>query len=127
MKLDVNGTVLQTVTVGTGPQYPVFDGANIWVPLQNTNSITVVQASTGNIVATISADASNLLNQPFAATFDGERILVTNMGGSSVSIFRAADLRFITNVATPSVLPFGACSDGINLWAADQASGLVRY
>jgi hypothetical protein len=127
LKLDVNGAVLQTVTVGVGPQYPVFDGANIWVPLQNTNSITVVQASTGNIVATISADASNLLNQPLAATFDGEHILVTNLGGESVSIFRAVDLSFIVNVATASADPVGACSDGINLWVADQASGMVRY
>ena len=53
LKLDPTGTILQTVTVGVGPEFPAFDGANIWVPNFNDNSITVVQASTGNVVATI--------------------------------------------------------------------------
>jgi hypothetical protein len=48
------------------------------VPNINSNSLTVVQASSGNVAATISADASNLLNAPISASFDGERILVTN-------------------------------------------------
>ncbi len=41
------------------PQFPVFDGTNIWVPNFFSNSITVVQASTGNVVATIASDATN--------------------------------------------------------------------
>src|SRR5262249_31561528 len=35
-KLNPTGAILQTVTVGSAPQYPVFDGSNIWVP--NTGS-----------------------------------------------------------------------------------------
>ena len=31
-KLDSNGAIIQTVTVGTIPMFPVFDGTNIWVP-----------------------------------------------------------------------------------------------
>jgi hypothetical protein len=48
------------------------------------NSITVVQASRGNFVATIGG-----LNNLFSLTFDGERILATNVGTHSVSIFKA--------------------------------------
>jgi outer membrane protein assembly factor BamB len=124
-KLDASGTILQTIAVGVSPDAPVFDGTNIWVPNFNDNSITVVQASSGNVVATLTTDASNLLSGPTAASFDGERILVTNQTGSSVSVFKAADLSFIANVTTgASTVPFGACSDGVNFWVP-LADGLA--
>jgi hypothetical protein len=117
LKLDPAGAILQTVTVGAGPTFPVFDGANIWVPNSTGNSITVVQASNGNVVATIGADANNHLSGPETASFDGERILVTNQSGNSVTAFKAADLSFIANVTTGSTsFPYGACSDGVNFW-----------
>jgi DNA-binding beta-propeller fold protein YncE len=129
LKLDSAGAVLQTVTVGAVPYFPAFDGANIWVPNHTDNSITVVQASTGNVVATITADASNLLNTPNGASFDGERILVANHDGASVTLFKAADLSFIANVSTGvSTNPESACSDGINFWLPLQNTGnLLRF
>jgi DNA-binding beta-propeller fold protein YncE len=128
-KLDTSGNILQTVTVGSVPLFPVFDGTNIWVPNNSSNSITVVQASTGNVVATISADASNLLSGPFAVSFDGERILVVNDSGSSVTVFKAADLTFIANVTTGALTePYGACSDGVNFWVTIYNTGnLLRF
>jgi len=120
--------ILQMVNVGALPQSPAFDGANIWVPNQGDNSITVVQASTGSVVATIAQDASNQLNGPTGASFDGERVLVTNQSGNSVTVFKAADLSFIANVSTGSgTEPVGACNDGINFWVPLSAtSNLLR-
>jgi DNA-binding beta-propeller fold protein YncE len=107
----------------------VFDGANIWVPNGGDNSITVVQASSGSVVATITANAGDPLNQPTVATFDGERILVTSYIGNTVSVFKAADLSFIGNFSTgTSSLPEGGCSDGINFWVPlDGAASLLRF
>jgi 6-phosphogluconolactonase len=129
LKLDAGLNILQTVTVGARPGFPVFDGANIWVPNSKDNSITVVQASSGKVVATINGNGTNQLNGPNGASFDGERILVANYGGDSVSVFKAADLSFIGNVSTgPSTAPFGACSDGINFWVPLNNSGnLLRF
>jgi hypothetical protein len=124
-KLDGTGAIIQTVTVGTGPAIPAFDGINIWVPNQVDNSITVVQASSGNVVATISTDANNHLGFPTAASFDGERVLVTNSSSSSVTLFKAADLSLIANVATASA-PFAACSDGLNFWVS-AGLNLLRF
>jgi hypothetical protein len=31
-KLDSNGAIIQTVTMDNLPEFPVFDGTNIWVP-----------------------------------------------------------------------------------------------
>jgi hypothetical protein len=128
-KLGAGGTITQTVSVGVGPVEPGFDGANIWVPNQTGNSITVVQASTGNVVATISADVSNKLNGPTTASFDGERILVTNYTGDTVTVFKAADLSFIGNVsAGAGSAPVGSCSDGINFWVPLHSAGtMLRF
>ncbi len=129
-KLDATGNIIQTVAVGDEPQLPGFDGTNIWVPNGGSlsNSITVVQASTGNVVATINPDATNLLNSPYAASFDGERMMVVNAGGGSiVSLFKAADLSFIDTV-TIGGNPSAACSDGINFWVPLFNTGqLVRF
>jgi hypothetical protein len=128
-KLDASGNILQTVVVGANPGYPVFDGENIWVPNGTDNSITVVQASSGDVVATIDADAANQLNDPSAASFDGQRVLISNDVGNSVSLFKAADLSFIANVATgASTNPYGACSDGINFFVTLFGPGnLLRF
>jgi YVTN family beta-propeller protein len=125
LKLNSSGAVIQTVTVGAGASGPVFDGANIWVANAFDNSISVVQASTGNVVATINADANNQLNDPDKASFDGERILVTNQTGNSVTVFKAADLSLVTNVTTGSTQPYGACSDGIDFWVPLIGTGTV--
>jgi DNA-binding beta-propeller fold protein YncE len=127
-KLNSAGAILQSVTVGAGPEHPVFDGANIWVPNFNDNTITVVQASTGNVVATITADVNNNLLVPRGASFDGARILVTNYAGGSVTVFKAADLSFVANVATgASTLPYAPCSDGINFWVPLGTGNLLRF
>jgi hypothetical protein len=129
LKLDPNGNVIQTVNAGTTPAFPVFDGTNIWVPNFHSNSITVVQSSSGTVVKTITADASNLLSLPIAASFDGERILVANFGGGTVTLFKAADLSFIANASTGlGTVPSGACSDGTNFWVTLIGTGnLLRF
>jgi hypothetical protein len=127
LKLNGTGGVLQTVTVGTGPGFPVFDGNNIWVPNNGSNSVTVVRASNGVVLATLTG---NGMNGPDVAAFDGERVLITNFaGGDSVTLWKAADLTplgsFPTGAAT---IPTGACSDGISFWISLQGSGkLARF
>jgi hypothetical protein len=121
LKLNSDGSIAQTINVGTNPQFPVFDGTNIWVPNLNSNSVTVVRGTdaegnpltTAFILATLT---NNGLTQPQAAAFDGERILVTNFG-SSVSLWKAADLTPLGTFGTGSgTTPVGACSDGLNFW-----------
>ncbi len=124
-KLDSNGAIIQTVFVGAFPLYPVFDGTNIWVPNSIDNSVTVVRASTGVVLANLTA---NGLAGPSTAAFDGERILVVNSGGSSVSLWKAADLSPLGSVSTGLTGPFGACSDGLNFWITLQTTNkLARF
>jgi len=126
LKLNSSGAVLQTVTVGATPVAPVFDGANIWVPNLVDSSVSVVRASSGAVLATLTG---NGLDGPAAAAFDGQRVLVVNALGNSVSLWKAADLTTIGSFATGAATsPSGVCSDGISFWIGLFDSGqLLRY
>jgi hypothetical protein len=118
-KLDSNGAIIQTVPVGIQPGFPVFDGTNIWVPSFGSNSVTVVRASTGVIIATL---AGNGLSGASGAAFDGERVLVTS-SGNRVSLWKATDLSPLGFVSTGAgSTPLGACSDGLNFWVTFSGS-----
>jgi hypothetical protein len=123
-KLNDAGGILQTVTVGPGPEFPAFDGANIWVPNSGTNSVSVVRASSGAVLATLTG---NGIATPVAAAFDGERILLTNDFADSVSLFKAADLSPLGSISSGG-FPYGACSDGINFWVTlNTAQKILRF
>ncbi len=122
LKLNSDGSIAQTIPVGSTPLFPVFDGTNIWVPNQISNSVTVVRAkdAVGNPLATafvLTTLTGNGLNISDTAAFDGERILVTNIAGDSVSLWKAADLTPLGSFPTGVIsAPSGACSDGLNFW-----------
>lgn len=82
------------------------------MPNQTANSITVVRASTGVVLATIQT-----INQPMSAAFDGERILVVG-NDPMAKIYKAADLTLITTrfSALNGDPPFGSCSDGLKFF-----------
>jgi DNA-binding beta-propeller fold protein YncE len=128
-KLDSTGNILLSVDVGSVPESPAFDGTNIWVPDFSSNSVSVVRATgglTGTVLATLSG---NGLNGPIAAAYDGERILVMNSNGDSVSLWNATDLTPIGTFSTGAgTRPGGACSDGLNFWLTFQTAGkLARF
>jgi hypothetical protein len=122
LKLNPNGTIAQTITVGTLPTIPVFDGTNIWVPNFASHSVTVVRVkdAQGNPLASAFVLANltgNGLDSPLTAAFDGERILVTNLGATHVSLWKATDLTRLGAFTTgPKTSSNGACSDGLNFW-----------
>ncbi len=123
LKLDASGAILQTVTIGPNPRFPIFDGTNIWIPNAGSNSVSVVRASSGVVLASLTG---NGLNDPRAAAFDGQRVLVTNVSGHSVSLWKAADLTRLGSFGTgASTGPWGACSDGINFWITLNSAGEI--
>ena len=126
LKLDDTGRIIQTINVGQSPTHPIFDGTNLWVPNSVSNTVTVVRASTGDVVATLSA---NGLNAPVQAAFDGERILVTNPLGNTVSLWKATDLSPLGSFSTgKNSTPFGACSDSLNFWiTVFNPDGVARF
>jgi hypothetical protein len=125
-RLNSSGGVLQTVTLGNRPTRPVFDGKNIWVPNHFSNTVMVVRAATGEVLATLSG---NGLSLPTDIAFDGERILVTNANAHTVSLWKATDLTPLGNFSTGAdTYPTGVCSDGQSFWIGLQGpSQLARF
>ena len=125
-KLDGVGAILQTVTLGAGAMFPTFDGSNIWVPQPGSNSVSVVRDSSGAVLATLTG---NGLNGPRAAAFDGQRVLVTNTLGDSVSLWKAADFTPLGSFSTGAgTSPLSACSDGVSFWITlFGANKLARF
>ncbi|HXI91010.1 MAG TPA: hypothetical protein VNO24_13415, partial [Blastocatellia bacterium] len=125
-RLDSNGNVIQAVSVGNGPRKPFFDGNNIWVPNLDSSTITVVQASTGNILVTLSG---NGLSGPFGMAFDGKRVLIANLTGDSVSLWKVADFTPLGSFPTGTgSSPLDVASDGLNFWVSLNGKGqLLRF
>jgi hypothetical protein len=133
-KLNVNGSIALSVAVGSDPFFPIFDGMNIWVPNKLSGSVTVVRVkdSQGNPLAqpfVLVTLTGNGLDFPVSAAFDGQRILVTNQNGNSLSLWKATDLTPLGFVSTGAGTgPLGACSDGINFFITLNGTGqLVRF
>jgi hypothetical protein len=128
IKFNSDGSIAQTINVGGSPVYPVFDGTNIWTPNFLSNSVTVVRVkdTAGNPLETafeLATLTGNGLNGPVTVAFDGERILITNVNGNSVSLWKAADLTPLGSFSTGAgTNPNGACSDGLNFWITLNAN-----
>src|SRR5262249_55458304 len=109
LRLDSAGAILQTVT-GVGGGFPVFDGTNIWVPGGETGRISVVRASTGAVLTTLTGNGIDL---PNSAAFDGQRVLMPNGSADTVSLWKAADLTPLGSFGTGAAPgPFPAAGDG---------------
>jgi hypothetical protein len=120
-KLDANGAILQTISIGQ-PVAPAFDGSNIWVPSQSSQ-VMVIRPSTGAILQVLTG---NGLAGSGAVAFDGQRILIANGSATTVSLFKAADLTPLGSFDVGGE-PIGACSDGVNFWITLVSSALARF
>ncbi len=122
LRLDLAGNVVQTVNVSATDA--VFDGANLWLPSVGANSVAVVQASTGAVLAVLTG---NGMTAPLNVAFDGRRVLVSNtFAPYRVSVWDAATLEPLGSVDFAG--NGGACSDGINFWIARRGyNDLARF
>jgi len=105
------GTILGTYTVGKQPNGMAFDGANIWVANEGTNTVSKVRASDGAILGTYTVGYF-----PRSMAFDGTNIWIAGQQ-NTVSKLRASDGATL-GVYTLSVCcsPSGVAFDGANVW-----------
>lgn len=128
-KLNPDGSIALSVNVVAHPEYPGFDGINIWVPSSTGAGVTVVRATGGLAGTVIATLTGNGLGAATQAAFDGERVLVTNSITHTVSLFKASNLTAIGSFDTgAATFPLGASSDGVNFWITlNGTTQLARY
>jgi hypothetical protein len=120
------GAVVQTIPLSGAVGHPVFDGTNLWIPCTGPDQVYVVRGVgglTGTILAQLTGNGLNGIKQ---AAFDGERILVPNNFGQTVSLWKASDLSPIGSVSITSdstYNPRGVCSDGTSFFIGLKSTG----
>jgi YVTN family beta-propeller protein len=109
----------KTYTVGSGPVGVAFDGSNIWVANQGSNTVTKLVASTGTVVGTYSVGSN-----PFGVAFDGTNIWVTNEGSNTVTALLASTGATV-GTYTVGKFPRGVAFDGTNIWVTNISDNTV--
>ena len=66
------------MSVGAEPSGIAFDGANMWVANNTSNTVTKIQASSGEVLGTFTG-----VTGAFAAAFDGANVWVANNPNSA--------------------------------------------
>lgn len=88
----------------------IFDGVNLWVVDNASNTVTKVTNSTGGIVGVYATG-----NAPVGAVFDGADIWITNSGDNTITRLLALDGSLINTYPT-GANPGHPTFDGKNIW-----------
>src|SRR5579883_1803154 len=113
------GNQAATFSVGGNPNCLAFDGHNIWIGDQASNTVKKIAASDGSALGTFPVG-----NGPQAIAHDGTNIWVTNIKGNNVTKLRASDGALLGTFPT-GPQPYGIAFDGANIWIANYGSNTV--
>ena len=112
------------ITVGNLPHALAFDGTNMWVANNGSNTFTRYNATTGAAVGS----AVTVGSQPIALAFDGTNMWVANYGSNYIARYSAASGAVVGSTITVGALPRALAYDGTNIWVANNGSNTIaRY
>jgi DNA-binding beta-propeller fold protein YncE len=114
-----DGANLGTFTVDLQPVAIAFDGANIWVANQSTNTLSELRASDGAFLRLVTL----AFRAPMAVAFDGTSIWVADDLDQRVERY-ALDGTSMGSFLVGSH-PRGLTFDGLNVWVANFGSNTV--
>lgn len=90
-----------------------FDGVNMWITNIEDDQITILRASDGALVDTLTT-TNGVGTKPTYLAFDGRNMWVVNEDDGTVSIFRVSDYTHVEDISIPS--PQRIAFDGANMW-----------
>jgi len=122
---NLDNTVVNTITVGTGPRGLAItpDGTEVYVANLGANTVSVIRVSDGVVTDTITVGS---LPIELAITPDGTEVYVTNSLATTVSVISTSS-KSVTNTITVGTFPVGVAvtPDGSEVYVANQSSGTV--
>ncbi len=104
---------------GSTPHGICFTGAHIWVTNSNSNTVTAVDASSGQYITTISVG-----QDPQGICCDGSSIWVANGNSNNVTKIRLTD-GAVLGTYSAGASPTGICFDGSSIWVSNRSSDSV--
>ena len=107
--------------VGSAPYGVAFDGANIWIANNGSNTVTKLRVSDSAVQGTFSVGTN-----PRGVAFDGANIWVANYFSNNVTKLRASD-GALQGTFSVGNNPSSVASDGPNIWVANQGGFPVPY
>lgn len=118
VQMSLSGVVLRSVPVGLGPFAISFNGSQVWVANENSNSVSVINAANGAVAATYDTGVA-----PVGIECDGEHMWISNSSSNTVveMNFDGSTVTTFT-VADPTS---GLAWDGVRMWASSFAGSVV--
>jgi hypothetical protein len=111
----------KTIAVGSQPQRMVFDGTGMWVTNYGSNTISRVDAVTGEIISTYQTGAN-----PNGMISDGTNMWITLTGSNTVEKFNISTGQKVGTFEMPnSYQPVNLAYDGQNVWIGIYNSNVV--
>jgi hypothetical protein len=109
-------------SAGTEPEGLAFDGENIWVANNASNTVTKLRANDGTLLGTFAVGSN-----PQWVAFDGANIWVSNNKSTNVTKLRASDGTCVgtctfATLSHPNQFAF----DGANIWVTEWETNTVR-
>jgi len=117
--------IIQTISVGTGPFFILFDEVNeyMYVINETSDNVSVIDINNYSVISTISVG-----NQPRggALSNDSKLLYVTNFADDTISVINPLTLSVISTIPT-GLSPFGLTYDTVNevLYVAEYDGGTV--
>jgi hypothetical protein len=104
----------QTFPVQQGPTGIAYDGTNIWVVNQNSNSVSKLNAASGAIQGTFRA-----VGKPYGIVFDGTYTWVSGSG----TLTKLDSTGIVATYSSGGA--YGTAFDGASVWVANSKLGTV--
>jgi YVTN family beta-propeller protein len=118
--------IIQTISVGTGPFFIVFDEVNeyMYVINETSNNVTVIDINDYSIVSTIPV---GLQPRGGVLSNDSKLLYVSNFSADTISVINPLTLSVLSTINVGDA-PFGLTYDTINevLYVAEYDAGTVR-
>ncbi len=117
--------IIQTISVGSGPFFIVFDEVNeyMYVINETSNNVSVIDINDYSIVSTISVG-----NQPRGGVLsnDSKLLYVTNFADNTISVINPLTLTVLSTIPVGNG-PYGLTYDTVNevLYVAEYNAGTV--
>ncbi len=125
IKVGSSPTVVQTIPVGSGPQWVAVSPNSKWAYVENagSNNISVISVASNTVTATIPVGMN-----PVGAAFtpNSSFAYVVNLGSNTVSVIDAASASVVATVAGFNY-PFQVAltADGASAYVTDQSTNNV--